>query len=136
MDGAIHRAAGKELLEECKTLGGCQTGEAKITKGYNLKAKYVIHTVGPVWYGGNRNEETLLAGCYRNSLELAVKHNIKSIAFPSISTGVYRFPFEKAAVIAVNTVNEFLNSGMNKSIEEIIFVCFGNQAYEVYSKLL
>lgn len=134
VDGAIHRAAGKELLEECRTLGGCKTGEAKITKGYNLPAKFVIHTVGPVWYGGERNEEELLSDCYRNSLTAALGKGIKTIAFPSISTGVYHFPFERAAEIAVDTVREFINR--NEAFDEVIFVCFGRNAFEVYNNLL
>jgi len=106
VDGAIHRAAGKELLEECKTLGGCKIGEAKITNGYNLTAKYVIHTAGPVWNGGDRKEDELLASCYRNSLILSVENGIKSIAFPAISTGVYRFPLERATKIALGEVKK------------------------------
>ena len=108
VDGAIHRVAGPELLEECRTLGGCLTGQAKITKGYKLLAKYVIHTVGPVWCGGNNDEDNKLSNCYRNSLVLASVHNLKSIAFPSISTGAYRFPLERAARIAIGAVKEFL----------------------------
>ncbi len=108
VDGAIHRAAGKKLLEECKKLNGCKTGEAKITKGYNLSAKNVIHTVGPVWNGGKHNEDELLASCYCNSLKLAVENGIKSIAFPAISTGVYRFPLERATKIAIDEVTKFL----------------------------
>ena len=134
VDGAIHRAAGPKLLEECKTLNGCKTGEAKITKGYNLSAKYVIHTVGPVWNGGNRNEDELLSNCYRDSLELAVKNEIKTIAFPSISTGAYRFPIERAAKIAVSEVKNFLEK--NKSIEKVIFVCFTKDVYDCYLALL
>jgi len=134
VDGAIHRAAGPKLLEECKTLGGCKTGEAKITKGYNLPAKFVIHTVGPIWRDGNNREDELLAGCYQNSLQLAVKNGIKSIAFPSISTGVYSFPFERAAKTAVKVVREFLER--NNSIEKVVFVCFGEKAHEIYRIIL
>lgn len=122
VDGAIHRAAGPQLLEECRTLGGCETGEAKITKGYNLPARHVIHTVGPVWHGGNRNEDELLAGCYGNSLRLAVENNARTIAFPAISTGVYRFPRERACRIAVKTVRDFL--AQDTSIRKVIFACF------------
>ncbi len=128
--GAIHDAAGPELERECITLGGCETGEAKITKGYNLPAKYVIHTVGPVWHGGNNNEDELLANCYRNSLKLAEKHGIKTIAFPSISTGIYGFPFERASKIAIREVNNFLFR--NTSIEKVIFVCFNGWSYDFY----
>ena len=130
VDGAIHRAAGDKLYEECKTLGGCETGEAKITKGYNLNANYVIHTVGPVWNGGKYGEEEKLAECYRNSLKLAVKNKIKSIAFPSISTGAYRFPVEKAIKIAVKEVKGFLNK--DKTIEKVVFVCFDDFTYALY----
>lgn len=132
VDGAIHRASGPKLLEECKTLYGCLTGEAKITKGYNLPAKFVIHTVGPVWNGGKRNEEKLLANCYRNSLAVAVKHGIKTIAFPSISTGAYRFPIDKACRIAIDEVKNFLEK--DKTIEKVIFVCFGKENYSCYLK--
>lgn len=134
VDGAIHRAAGKELLAECKTLGGCKTGEAKITKGYNLPAKYVIHTVGPVWSGGNRNEDELLANCYRNSLRLAIENGVKTIAFPAISTGVYNFPLERATKIAVNEVKKFLSN--NGSFEKVLFVCFDEGTYNVYEEIL
>lgn len=134
VDGAIHRAAGPELLEECRTLGGCPTGEAKITKGYKLPSKYVIHTVGPVWSGGARGEDDLLRNCYRNSLALAVRHGIRTLAFPSISTGAYRFPIERASQIAVETVSECLHQ--KKSIEKVIFACFSKNDCEVYGKAL
>lgn len=132
VDGAIHRAAGKELLEECKTLNGCNTGQAKVTKGYKLPAKYVIHTVGPVWHGGKGSEVKLLADCYRNSLKLATNHGLSTIAFPNISTGVYRFPKEHAADIAISTVSEFLEK--NNSIEKVYFVCFDKENHEIYEK--
>jgi len=134
VDGAIHRAAGPELLDECKTLNDCPTGEARITKAYKLPAKYVIHTVGPVWYGGKSNEEALLASCYRNSLLLAVKHSIKTISFPNISTGIYHFPKEGAAKIAMTEVNRFLEE--NNNIEEIIFVCFDEENFNIYKSIL
>jgi len=130
VDGAIHRAAGPKLLEECRKLNGCKTGEAKITKGYNLLSKFVIHTVGPVWNGGNYNEDELLTNCYLNSLKLAVENKIKTIAFPAISTGVYSFPLERAVQIAINTIKKFLQS--DKSIQKIIFVCFDDIAYQTY----
>ena len=128
VDGAIHRAAGAELLAECRKLNGCKTGDAKITFGYNLPAKWVIHTVGPIWQGGNRNEDELLASCYRRSLELAEQYNIRSIAFPAISTGIYGFPMERAAGIAFAQIKSFLEN--NTSIEQVILVCFGQKAYE------
>ncbi|MDD5291596.1 MAG: O-acetyl-ADP-ribose deacetylase [Candidatus Omnitrophica bacterium] len=134
VDGAIHRAAGSQLLQECKTLRGCPTGQAKITKGYSLLAKFVIHTVGPVWHGGKNKEEELLADCYRNSLRLALENNIKTIAFPCISTGVYRFPKDKAAQIAVEQANDFLKN--NKAIENVSFVCFDEDNFIIYKKLL
>lgn len=134
VDGAIHRAAGPQLLAECRTLNGCPTGEAKLTQGYNLLAKYVIHTVGPVWRGGNSNEDNLLADCYRNSLSLAEKNEIKTIAFPSISTGVYRFPVERAAEIAVREVKNFL--AKNTSLEKVVFVCFGQHVYDCYQEVV
>ena len=134
VDGAIHRAAGPQLLGECRTLNGCPTGEAKITNGYNLPAQYVIHAVGPVWNGGNNNEDELLKNCYRNSLKLAAEYGVKSIAFPAISTGVYRFPLERASQIAVAEVTKFLKS--NDSIDRVIFVCFDERTYGVYEKLL
>jgi len=134
VDGAIHRAAGAELLAECKTLKGCATGEAKITKGYNLPAKNVIHTVGPLWHGGNNNEDELLANCYRSSLKIAVENNIKSIAFPAISTGIYGFPQERAALIAVREVKDFLKQ--NDLIEKVIFICFDQNTQRIYNKIL
>ncbi len=134
VDGAIHRAAGKELLKECRTLNGCETGDAKMTKGYNLPAKYVIHTVGPVWNNGKYREEELLASCYSKSLELAVKNNIKSIAFPNISTGVYGFPKDKAARIAINTVKNFLTK--HEEIEKVIFAVFDDENFEIYNRLI
>jgi len=122
VDGAIHRPAGPKLLEECRTLGGCPTGEARITKGYNLPAKYVIHTVGPVWQGGKRGEDDSLASCYRNSLALAVRQGAKTIAFPCVSTGAYGFPYERAAEIALAEVRRFLEA--HASPEKVMFVCF------------
>lgn len=134
VDGAIHRAAGPELLEECKTLGGCSTGEAKITKGYNLPAKFIIHTVGPIWSGGFRKEKEKLVNCYKNSFKLIVRHNIKTIAFPSISTGVYRFPIEKAAKIAIREIREFLKKC--DTLEKVFVVCFDEKTYDTYIKNL
>jgi len=130
VDGAIHRAAGPELLEECRKLGGCPTGQARITKGYKLPAKWVIHTVGPVWRDGEHGEDELLAGCYRNSLALAEQNGVKTIAFPSISTGAYGFPMERAARIAVTEVKKFLER--QSSIEKVLLVCFGTGAFEVH----
>lgn len=121
VDGAIHRAAGPELLAECSTLGGCPTGEAKLTGGYNLAARHVIHTVGPIWQGGGESEHKLLRSCYRNSLELAVAHGLRSIAFPAISCGVYGFPIADAAVIAMGTTIQFLSAGT--TLERVIFAC-------------
>lgn len=134
VDGAIHRAAGKELLAECKTLNGCETGQSKITKGYNLPAKYVIHTVGPVWYGGYKNEPDLLKSCYTTVLTLAKENNIKTIAFPAISCGVYHFPIDKACKIAYDTVNEFINK--NDCFERVIFIDINDSIIEIYNKLL
>ncbi len=134
VDGAIHRAAGSELLEECRTLGGCPTGEAKITKGYRLPAKYVIHTVGPVWSGGRRREPELLRGCYVNALRLAAQHGVRSIAFPSISTGAYRYPMEQAARTAVETVRGELANPT--TVELVRFVCFSAEDLQVYQELL
>lgn len=130
VDGAIHRAAGSALLEECRQLKGCATGEAKITKGYNLPAEWIIHTVGPIWQGGNQGEDQLLANCYRNCLKLAELYEIRTIAFPAISTGVYRFPMQRAARIAVNEVKTFLEH--TTSVEQVLFVCFGKAAYDSY----
>ena len=134
VDGAIHRAAGPELLKECRTLGGCKTGEAKITKGYNLPAKFVIHTVGPVWQGGNTGEAELLKKCYQNSLRLAQKHKIKSIAFPAISTGVYGYSFEQASKIAIRTVKNFIDENL-EAFDEVIFVLFFEEDFSAFKKL-
>ena len=134
VDGAIHRAAGTQLLEECRTLGGCTAGDAKITQGYRLHAKYVIHTVGPVWRGGKSGEAEKLASCYQRSLELARQHDIRSIAFPAISCGVYGYPVEKASQIAVKEVISFLE--YDTTIEEVIFVCFDEDTFKVYNKNL
>lgn len=134
VDGAIHHAAGPELLEECKNLNGCNTGEAKITKGYNLPAKFVIHTVGPIWGAGNNGEDQLLTNCYSNSLKLAINNQIKTIAFPAISTGVYGFPLERATQIAIKTTADFLIS--DKSIKKVIFICFDKKTYQTYENIL
>jgi O-acetyl-ADP-ribose deacetylase len=134
VDGAIHRAAGPGLLEECRTLGGCKTGDAKITKGYKLKAKFVIHAVGPVWYGGDHGEAELLAKCYRRSLELASEYKLKSIAFPAISTGAYGYPLEAASKVAMDTVRGWLTE--TATLERIIFVCFDGRALSTYERLL
>jgi O-acetyl-ADP-ribose deacetylase (regulator of RNase III) len=134
VDGAIHDAAGPELLEECRMLGGCPTGEARITKAYKLPAKHVIHTVGPVWTGGKRGEDELLAHCYRNSLALAVEHGLRTIAFPAISTGAYGFPLRRAARIAVREVAAFLRQ--HPHITSVCFVCFGPDARDVYHQRL
>ena len=134
VDGAIHQRAGSQLLEECRTLGGCQTGEAKLTKGYNLSAKYIIHTVGPIWEGGQDYEPELLANCYKNSLQLAQAHNIQSIAFPCISTGVYDFPKQLAAEIAVHTVMSFLSK--NNLNLKVTFCCFLDSDFDLYQELI
>jgi O-acetyl-ADP-ribose deacetylase (regulator of RNase III) len=134
VDGAIHRAAGPELLEECRTLGGCKTGEAKMTKGYRLRARYIIHTAGPVWSGGNSNEKNLLASCYQSCLTIANENRITSVAFPGISTGVYGFPKEEAAEIAVNETRKFLAN--NNYPRKVIFVTFSDSDYEIYRKQL
>ena len=134
VDGAIHRAAGPELLAECRKLGGCETGQAKITNGYRLKARYVIHTVGPIWRGGANGEDALLAACYRNSLELAVRHRLRTVAFPSISTGAYGFPLGRASGIAVITVTTFLRS--DNTLDEVRLVCFGPAALIAHEEAL
>jgi O-acetyl-ADP-ribose deacetylase (regulator of RNase III) len=134
VDGAIHRAAGPELKEECRQIGGCPTGEARITQGYKLPARYVIHTVGPVWHGGDRGEPEKLAACYRNSLQLAAENGVRTIAFPGISTGVYGYPLEDATYLAMTTVRECLAD--LPAIEEVRFVTFGDQATEVAERTL
>jgi O-acetyl-ADP-ribose deacetylase (regulator of RNase III) len=134
VDGAIHRAAGRGLLAECRRLGGCATGEAKLTRGYALPARFVIHTVGPVWQGGTRGEADLLASCYRRSLELAAEHRLTSIAFPAISTGVYGFPIQPAARIAMATVRTFIPK--ETPLREVIFCCFSTGDYALYARLL
>lgn len=134
VDGAIHRAAGPELLAECRGLNGCRTGEAKITKGYRLPAGYVIHTPGPVWHGGGNNEEALLASCYRSCLELAVENGCRTVGFPSISTGVYRFPLERAAGIAMSSIGAFLKE--NSQPELVRMVCFDRNTMEYYERAL
>jgi len=134
VDGAIHEAAGPDLLEECITLEGCETGKAKMTKGYRLKAKHIIHTVGPIWYGGYRDEHQMLASCYQSSLEIARDNKIKTLAFPGISTGAYGFPNDLAALIAVNETGRFLQK--NKYPEIVTFVTFSDEHFEIYRKLL
>ena len=134
VDGAIHRAAGPELLAECRTLGGCQPGEAKITSGYHLPARFVIHTVGPIWRGGKHDEAQRLADCYRNSLQLALKNEIRTIAFPAISCGAYGYPIEEAAQIAFKTTRDFLAA--NDEIQKVIFAVWGEDVYEAYQRLL
>jgi O-acetyl-ADP-ribose deacetylase len=134
VDGAIHRAAGPDLVHECRLLGGCKTGQAKLTKGYRLLAKFIIHTVGPVWRGGENGEPELLASCYRRSLEIAAENGVRSIAFPAISTGIYGYPIDLTADVAIATVRDFVQSG--KSIEEVIFCCFSAKDYELYASRL
>ena len=134
VDGAIHRAAGPKLLEECRSLGGCQPGQAKITRGYNLPVPFVIHTVGPVWSGGNRGEAEALANCYRNSLRLAAEKEIKTIAFPAISCGAYRYPIAEAAQIALRTARDFLSA--TDQIDKVIFVLVSGEIFSVYKQLL
>jgi O-acetyl-ADP-ribose deacetylase (regulator of RNase III) len=132
VDGAIHSAAGPALLEECRKLNGCPTGQAKITKGYKLKAKYVIHTVGPVWHGGMSREPELLAECYRNSLRLAAGKGIKTVAFPSISTGIYRYPVEYASTIALHEIVKFMKK--DTVLRKVTIVCFDNNTYSIYKR--
>jgi O-acetyl-ADP-ribose deacetylase len=134
VDGAIHRAAGPGLLGECRTLGGCEPGEAKLTRGYHLPARFVIHTVGPIWRGGKHDEPRILANCYRNSLQLAVENEIKTIAFPAISCGAYGYPIEQAARIALQTTRGFLVG--NNRIDKVIFVLFSDDLYDAYRRLL
>jgi O-acetyl-ADP-ribose deacetylase (regulator of RNase III) len=134
VDGAIHRAAGPELVAECRTLGGCPTGEAKITRGYRLRARWVIHTVGPVWHGGQHHEDELLARCYRRSLEVALENHVRSVAFPAISTGAYGFPLERATRIAIREVRAFLEK--NPALEKVVFVCFDRYTHDCYTRAL
>lgn len=135
VDGAIHYAAGRELLEECRKLHGCETGEAKLTKGYNLPAKYVIHTVGPVWNGGNSGEEELLKNCYKNSLRIAIEQNMKSVAFPAVSTGVYGYPKDQAADIAVSTILEYTSGKVSEDFE-VWLVAFDSETERLYRQAI
>jgi O-acetyl-ADP-ribose deacetylase (regulator of RNase III) len=135
VDGAIHRAAGPKLLQECETIGGCPTGEARITRAYRLPARHVIHTVGPVWRGGTHGEDALLASCYRNSLALAFEHGLRTIAFPAISTGVYRFPLDRATAIALSETKQFLEA-RPAAFDRVIFVCFDRATLDVYETTL
>lgn len=134
VDGAIHRAAGPELVAECRTLGGCPTGEARITHGYRLPARHVIHTVGPVWQGGRHGEPELLASCYRNSLALAARHGLETVAFPAISTGIYGYPLEPATRIALTETARFLET--HPGIRQVTFVCFSDEAYRTYQQVM
>jgi O-acetyl-ADP-ribose deacetylase len=134
VDGAIHRAAGPQLLEETRKIGGCPTGEARVSKGYRLPAKWVIHTVGPIWAGGTKNEDVLLASCYRNSLKVARDLGVKTIAFPSISTGVYGYPIDRATEIALKETKKFLDT--DKAISKVVFVCFGPKALNTYKEVI
>ena len=134
VDGAIHRAAGPELLAECRKLNGCPTGDGKLTAGYRLPAKHVIHTVGPAWRGGENHEKDLLSSCYKKSLTIATENNFKTIAFPNISTGVYCFPKREAATIAIETVRKFLS--INAGIEKVIFCCFDHENYLLYKEII
>jgi O-acetyl-ADP-ribose deacetylase len=134
VDGAIHRSAGSELLAECRTLGGCRPGEARVTRGYRLPARFVIHTVGPIWRGGKQGEPEILASCYRNSLQLAVENGIRTIAFPAISCGAYGYPIQDAAQIAVKTTQDFLAA--EEKIEKVIFILFAEDIYDAYRQLL
>jgi O-acetyl-ADP-ribose deacetylase (regulator of RNase III) len=136
VDGAIHRAAGPELLAECRTFGGCATGDAKLTRGYRLPARHVIHAVGPVWHGGVRGEADLLASCYRRALALAAAHGLKSIAFPSISTGIFGYPIERAAAVAVRTVRAEVADPAHAALDEVIFCCFSAEDLRIYEEWL
>ena len=134
VDGAIHRAAGPDLLHECRLLGGCKTGHAKLTKGYRLPAKYILHAVGPVWNGGDHNESELLASCYRNCFRLAREHSLRTLAFPAISCGIYHYPIEQAVEIALRETVTALNE--NPAIEKVIFACFGDDVYTAYQRAI